>query len=61
METFAMAHPWMTLWIVLALVQLAWMPFRLVNRMLRSRNVRLRGWPPEHLDADGDFRVKDRT
>lgn len=30
--------------------------FCLPNRMLRSRNIRKSGWPPEHCDADGDFR-----
>ena len=33
-------------------------PFRCVaimySRMLRSRNIAARGWPPAHLDADGD-------
>ena len=29
--------------------------FRLPNRILRSRNIVARGWPPNHLDADGDF------
>ena len=27
-----------------------------LNRILRSINIALRGWPPAHLDADGDFR-----
>jgi hypothetical protein len=31
------------------------MPFTLTNRYIRSRNIRARGWPPAHLDADGDF------
>lgn len=30
--------------------------FRLVNRVFRSINIALRGWPPAHCDADGDFR-----
>jgi len=33
--------------------------FRLPNRWLRSRNIREQGWPPEHLDADGDFKEND--
>jgi len=28
----------------------------LINRMLRHRNIRRHGYPPEHCDADGDFR-----
>lgn len=30
--------------------------FRLWNRYLRSKNIRSQGWPPPHLDADGDFK-----
>ena len=26
------------------------------NRILRHLNIRKHGWPPEHLDADGDSR-----
>lgn len=26
-----------------------------LNRVLRMIMVTLRGWPPEHLDADGDW------
>lgn len=28
---------------------------KILNRILRSFNILCRGWPPEHLDADGDF------
>lgn len=28
--------------------------FRAFNRRLRSKNIIARGWPPTHLDADGD-------
>lgn len=28
------------------------------NRFLRHLNVRKHGWPPEHLDADGDWPAK---
>ena len=27
----------------------------LINRILRHRNIRKLGYPPEHCDADGDF------
>lgn len=30
--------------------------FSAYNRTLRSRNILAQGWPPEHLDADGDFK-----
>lgn len=26
-----------------------------IRRLLRSLNIAMRGWPPAHLDADGDF------
>lgn len=33
--------------------------FRCWNRLLRHLSIRKHGWPPEHVDADGDFkRVK---
>lgn len=32
--------------------------FRLPNRVLRTIKVMKRGWPPQHLDADGDFKTK---
>jgi hypothetical protein len=28
----------------------------LPNRILRTVKVAVRGWPPEHLDADGDWK-----
>lgn len=29
--------------------------FLFYNRLLRTVKVLFRGWPPEHIDADGDF------
>jgi hypothetical protein len=31
-------------------------PLRL---FIRSRNIKRHGWPPPHLNADGDFNKKD--
>lgn len=28
--------------------------FLIINRFFRVINVMIKGWPPEHLDADGD-------
>jgi hypothetical protein len=28
--------------------------FLVINRSLRAGNIRKQGWPPLHLDADGD-------
>ncbi len=33
-------------------------PFNMWNRFLRNLNIKRQGWPPPHLDADGDFRKK---
>lgn len=47
---------WSALW-------LAWIPYfalaitaKLVNRVFRMVMVSARGWPPAHLDADGDWK-----
>lgn len=29
---------------------------RIVKSLVRARNIRFAGWPPLHLDADGDFK-----
>lgn len=28
----------------------------IINRIIRGFNIRKHGWPPSHLDADGDWR-----
>ena len=30
-----------------------------INRPLRHMNIRKHGWPPEHCDADGDFKPEE--
>lgn len=40
-------------WLAYLLAQLV---FRCWNRLLRHLNIRKAGWPPAHLDADGDFK-----
>jgi hypothetical protein len=57
--TFCVNHPflaWCSLWLL-------WLPYlafeislRIVTRTLRMFTVAIRGWPPSHLDADGDWR-----
>lgn len=34
--------------------------FRAWNRYLRSCNIRAVGWPPDHLDADGDWKPEPK-
>lgn len=51
---------WCALWLVWGFIALAMaafdVSFRLLNRILRTIKVCVRGWPPAHLDADGDFK-----
>ncbi len=35
--------------------------FLLPNRILRTINVWKHGWPPEHLDADGDWKPEPES
>jgi hypothetical protein len=46
---------WCSLWLFWMIVPLFTLVFRIINRVIRSINIIFRGWPPEHLDADGDF------
>lgn len=48
-------HPFLTVILAFFVVGLLELPFRLVNRWIRHRDIVARGWPPEHLDADGDW------
>lgn len=71
---FSTSHPFLFTLMVLALifamvmfiVIAGWVAvqpihyfFRFLNRRQRSANVREKGWPPQHLDADGDFKGDD--
>lgn len=53
MTQFALAHPILAfLIVIIALFVLA----SIVGRILRTISVSYQGWPPPHLDADGDWR-----
>lgn len=59
--TWATVHWWLAFWLMFwALVVVAQLLsglfVRLPNRLIRSANIRRAGWPPVHLDADGDFK-----
>ena len=61
--TFMADNPWQTfflgpfiIFLGICLLQLSVPIFRLCNRILRTIKVIARGWPPEHIDADGDFK-----
>ena len=45
--------------ITLMFFLIKYMIYVVPNRILRSRNIKNKGWPPEHLDADGDFKSED--
>lgn len=34
--------------------------FRCFNRVIRHMTIRKAGWPPAHLDADGDFKPEPK-
>ena len=65
MWEFADGHPEAMFFIVLVVAIAAVTPFFLAfiayNQTLRSRNIIARGWPPPHLDADGDFAEKEEA
>jgi hypothetical protein len=34
--------------------------FKTWNRLIRHLNIKACGWPPPHLDADGDFKPEPK-
>jgi hypothetical protein len=55
MSVFA-KDPWVLFWIVLVIVLLIRSMWKSRERTIRIKE---RGWPPNHLDANGDFREID--
>lgn len=60
---FCTEHPflaWCALWLFWGFVAITVTAYeltiRLICRLLRTIKVVARGWPPPHLDADGDWR-----
>lgn len=45
--------------VILAVYIVARYGYRCWNRLMRHLNIRKAGWPPAHLDADGDFKSED--
>lgn len=59
---FAGEHPFLTFCLAwLLLTAFVEMPLKVVNRWIRHRNIIVAGWPPAHLDADGDWKPKEST
>lgn len=48
---------WGFIWLIAAAFSIS---FKMVNRILRTIKVCVRGWPPEHLDADGDWKPEQQ-
>lgn len=73
LTTFSTTHSWSfcLLFCPMALLGLdvvSWIfraPFHYLflswNRWLRSRNIKAAGWPPPHLDVDGDFAKEKKS
>lgn len=54
---FAGEHPVLTFFLAcLAAWVIGCVGSLLLNRPLRTLKVLVRGWPPSHLDADGDWK-----
>ena len=58
MTEWALAHPWLTFFLILSAMGYASASvaraFQVVNRTIRHLSIRKAGWPPPHVDADGD-------
>lgn len=57
---FSEDHPFLAFFVILVVGQICSLPFRLINRVIRHKNIKLHGWPPPYLDADGDLK-EDET
>lgn len=55
---FASDSPWLAFFLACLVTALLGealsVAFRCWNRLLRHLNIRKQGWPPAHLDGDGD-------
>lgn len=62
---FATAQPWCAFGLALIVLSAFVTPFRcallIYNRRRRSMNIIAKGWPPAHLDADGDWMARPET
>lgn len=53
---FMSGSPWLSFFLACLILLFATrLVFLCWNRLLRHLNIRKAGWPPAHLDADGDF------
>lgn len=63
--TFMGEHPILTFLLAAmacgVIKALIWLPFKMLNRVVRMRNIAAHGWPPAHCDADGDFKPQQES
>ena len=62
--TFANEHyflTWCALWLLWQVLMLPRLLLIALNRILRTIKFALRGWPPAHLDADGDWKPEPKA
>lgn len=52
-------HPTLTFFLACIAASCFAYPFKIINRWIRHRNIVAQGWPPAHLDADGDAIEKE--
>ena len=56
---FMSNNPWLSFFLAVGFCEvLLAVFFKLPNRIIRGMNIRKNGWPPEHCDADGDFKTE---
>lgn len=55
---FMSDSPWLTFFLAYLA---AWLTFKIYNCTVRHLNIRKHGWPPAHLDADGDFKPERKS
>lgn len=59
---FVSNSPWISFFLALVIGEIISILFyKLPNRIIRGMNIRKHGWPPEHCDADGDFKKEDNN
>lgn len=58
---FMSDSPWLTFFLAVGVIEfLIAVFYKLPNRILRHRNIKLHGYPPAHCDADGDFKPDNK-
>jgi hypothetical protein len=65
MWKFANENPWLTFFIIffalITITNIVYMPAKILSRYHRHKTLRQIGWPPPHLDADGDFKEEENA